>query len=293
MDSSVSGLITVQCSHTFHCLCLQGWSNNNCPVCRYSQGKNKAERCFSGGPIPNSCAVCANHEALWMCLICGHIGCGRFSGRHAYAHFEETGHTFAYELESQRVWDYAGDQYVHRLIQSKTDGKLVELPSSNASGGGGNKTGPHGIAGDEIAKIEAISIEFSDLLTTQLDSQRSYYAEKVMKLKEDLSSANSKRDGARQEIRRINELLTTSKLEMAEQEMRRKEQEGVLLGKIRVLEEEVVPGLERDRARIEKKLEKATELCECNREANDDLRKATTTADHSDMPSSLTPQGPR
>lgn len=42
-------------------------------------------------------------------------------------HFEETGHTFAYELESQRVWDYAGDQYVHRLIQSKTDGKLVEV----------------------------------------------------------------------------------------------------------------------------------------------------------------------
>lgn len=62
-----------------------------------------------------------------MCLICGHVGCGRFSGRHAYAHFEETGHTFAYELDSQRVWDYAGDQYVHRLIQSKTDGKLVEV----------------------------------------------------------------------------------------------------------------------------------------------------------------------
>ena len=33
------------------------------------------------------------------------------------------------ELETQRVWDYAGDGYVHRLIQSKTDGKLVEVPS--------------------------------------------------------------------------------------------------------------------------------------------------------------------
>ena len=62
-----------------------------------------------------------------MCLICGHVGCGRFSNKHAEAHFEETGHTFAYELETQRVWDYAGDQYVHRLIQSKTDGKLVEV----------------------------------------------------------------------------------------------------------------------------------------------------------------------
>ena len=62
-----------------------------------------------------------------MCLICGHVGCGRFSNRHAHDHFVETGHTFAYEIESQRVWDYAGDQYVHRLIQNKTDGKLVEV----------------------------------------------------------------------------------------------------------------------------------------------------------------------
>lgn len=30
-------------------------------------------------------------------------------------------------METHRVWDYAGDNYVHRLIQSKTDGKLVEL----------------------------------------------------------------------------------------------------------------------------------------------------------------------
>lgn len=32
-------------------------------------------------------------------------------------------------METQRAWDYAGDNYVHRLIQSKTDGKLVELNS--------------------------------------------------------------------------------------------------------------------------------------------------------------------
>jgi hypothetical protein len=30
-------------------------------------------------------------------------------------------------LESQRVWDYTGDGYVHRLIQNLVDGKLVEL----------------------------------------------------------------------------------------------------------------------------------------------------------------------
>lgn len=144
MDANVTGLITVQCSHTFHCMCLKGWTNNNCPVCRYTQGRTKNDKSWVGQQF-NSCAVCSNTEVslnislksrnsltnviqhLWMCLVCGHVGCGRFSGRHAHAHFEETGHTFAYELDSQRVWDYAGDQYVHRLIQSKTDGKLVEV----------------------------------------------------------------------------------------------------------------------------------------------------------------------
>lgn len=134
-------------SHTFHCMCLKGWMNNNCPVCRYSSGRSRAEASL-GIARPTQCAVCAapdvsfsfvavcdkdenlmhaTSQSLWMCLVCGHVGCGRFSGKHAEAHFEESGHTYAYELETQRVWDYAGDQYVHRLIQSKTDGKLVEV----------------------------------------------------------------------------------------------------------------------------------------------------------------------
>lgn len=42
-------------------------------------------------------------------------------------HWKETQHCYSLELETRRVWDYVGDNYVHRLIQSKTDGKLVEL----------------------------------------------------------------------------------------------------------------------------------------------------------------------
>ena len=42
-------------------------------------------------------------------------------------HFEETNHTYAMQLDNKRVWDYAGDNYVHRIIQSKGDGKLVEF----------------------------------------------------------------------------------------------------------------------------------------------------------------------
>lgn len=53
----------------------------------------------------------------------------RYKQGHASDHWQESSHCYALELETQRVWDYAGDGYVHRLIQSKTDGKLVEVPS--------------------------------------------------------------------------------------------------------------------------------------------------------------------
>jgi BRCA1-associated protein len=60
-------------------------------------------------------------------LICGHVGCGRYVEAHAFRHYEATQHTFSMQLGSQRVWNYFGDNYVHRLIQNKSDGKLVEV----------------------------------------------------------------------------------------------------------------------------------------------------------------------
>lgn len=89
------------------------------------------------------------------------------------------------ELETQRVWDYAGDGYVHRLIQNKADGKLVELPSAAASTGvTARDTGLGPSPADALSaeKIEAIGIEYSYLLTSQLDSQRSYYEEQTLEL---------------------------------------------------------------------------------------------------------------
>lgn len=47
-----------------------------------------------------------------MCLLCGHVGCGRYQGGHAARHYEQTMHLYAIELDSQRVWDYAGDACV-------------------------------------------------------------------------------------------------------------------------------------------------------------------------------------
>ena len=64
-----------------------------------------------------------------------------------FRHFEETNHTYSMQLGSNRVWDYAGDNYVHRLVQNKGDGKLVEV----------NEGGNNG--GDDHEKLDSITLE--------------------------------------------------------------------------------------------------------------------------------------
>ncbi|KAI8924381.1 hypothetical protein BC831DRAFT_436543 [Entophlyctis helioformis] len=166
MDASATGLLTIVCHHTFHCSCIMKWGDSTCPVCRYSSSRDDPPQAASsssasqtptslapsGQPDGNACFECASQRNLWICLICGNIGCGRYVQGHAHKHFTDTSHVYSLELETQRVWDYAGDGYVHRIIQNKADGKLVELPppltgpsSSNANGmaGGGMASSGH------------------------------------------------------------------------------------------------------------------------------------------------------
>ncbi|KAG5438666.1 hypothetical protein PCK2_000929, partial [Pneumocystis canis] len=105
MDASVTGLLTILCQHTFHCQCLSKWGENNCPVCRHSQQKDV----LNASRADSQCLICKIQKNLWVCLICGHIGCGRYDLAHAYDHYTSTGHSYSMDLETERVWDYAGD----------------------------------------------------------------------------------------------------------------------------------------------------------------------------------------
>ncbi|KAF8498653.1 hypothetical protein F5888DRAFT_193739 [Russula emetica] len=256
MDSAVTGLVTVPCSHTFHCECLSKWGDSRCPVCRYSQNLRTSHPSSASGarsaPIPfadpsapalSSCADCNSTTSLWICLICGNIGCGRYGRAHAHAHYERTTHLYALELETQRVWDYAGDGYVHRLIQNKADGKLVELPSASMrsiddSGVGGPS------ASDSLTaeKIEAIGIEYSYLLTSQLDSQRSFYEEQTVALQAEVASLKDAVALIRQEAE------SSRAATIAEETRRRRE------------EDERFSEMLRDKQRVEKKSERFAEV---------------------------------
>ena len=233
---------------------------HRCPVCRYSQTllhshPTSPNTSRSTRPIPFSsstsgtersqCADCGSTTNLWICLICGNIGCGRYGRAHAHAHYVSTTHLYALELETQRVWDYAGDGYVHRLIQNKADGKLVELPSAAAAvGTRGEGTGGGPTAADALTaeKIEAIGIEYSYLLTSQLDSQRTFYEEQTAELRSQVDA-----------MRKLIEQMS-SELELGRTRAREDAAQRAREDEARIAE------LEREKIKAEKRAEKASEL---------------------------------
>ncbi|MCJ1399216.1 hypothetical protein MMC11_002418 [Xylographa trunciseda] len=212
------------------------WRGSGCPVCRYTQddlGKRLHNSDIEAGL--NECTICRSDSNLWICLICGNVGCGRYDAAHAFLHYQQSSHCFAMDLTSQRVWDYASDGYVHRIVQNKTDGKLVELPSTNDT-----SLPLDDITDDYLPreKLDSIGLEYTHLLTSQLESQRLYFEEKVERAADKASQAA---------------LAATKATEAASEAL-------VQLKELQAAHEnlakDVIPTIERDRDRAFRKAEK-------------------------------------
>jgi BRCA1-associated protein len=104
------------CNHKFHNECLQQWGDSSCPVCRYSVHSSHN----------TSCAICATTSNLWMCLICGHVGCGRYNLAHARDHYTATNHCYSLEVQTGRVRPF----WVQ--VQACTYPGIVALPSMSS-----------------------------------------------------------------------------------------------------------------------------------------------------------------
>ncbi|CAN0561076.1 unnamed protein product, partial [Ectocarpus sp. 12 AP-2014] len=118
MEHMESRVLTTVCNHSFHVECLMKWQDSPCPVCRFHHN-NASEA--------STCQECQATDNLWVCLICGSVLCGSRHEDHIRGHYNSTLHAYAIEIETQQVWDFAGDGFVHRLIHNKADGKLVEI----------------------------------------------------------------------------------------------------------------------------------------------------------------------
>ncbi|OJI98533.1 hypothetical protein ASPVEDRAFT_465941 [Aspergillus versicolor CBS 583.65] len=234
MDET-TGLLTIICQHVFHCTCLQKWKGSGCPVCRYTQDDfRKTSQSLPFDDETAECSVCHSDVNLWVCLICGNVGCGRYDSAHAFAHYTQTSHTFAMDLSTQRVWDYVGDAYVHRIIQSKTDGKLVELPAADNSA----LDPPDWTDAVPREKLENMSVEYTHLLTSQLESQRAYFEGILERAVDKASQASAAASLAQEAADTATATLRSLQVEHDK------------------FNNETVPGLERDKVRAEKRAEK-------------------------------------
>ncbi|KAK4241761.1 hypothetical protein C8A03DRAFT_40855 [Achaetomium macrosporum] len=248
MDDT-TGLMTILCQHVFHCTCLQTWKGSGCPVCRATNPKpnqdgydpdNPYSQPFGSG-VSNICSNCNCTDDLWICLICGNVGCGRYNGGHAKEHWKLTAHSFSLELETQHVWDYAGDMWVHRLIRDKGDGKIVEFPGSNNAN---DRQAPGASQEDVVprAKLDSIGMEYTHLLTSQLESQRVYFEEMVSKAADKAAKASAAAESASAQAAEALKQLAALREEH------------------RVLKEETLPSLERELAREKNRATKSAEL---------------------------------
>lgn len=113
------------------------------------------------------------------------------------------------------------------------------------------------------------------MLTTQLDSQRAYYAEKVNKLRDDLTSAERSKKKAEGTVETLQAQLDKMKKEQEAHQSSQSTEAASLRERLRTLEEEIVPSLERDRKRLEKKLEKANDLARILHKDLDSERSVT------------------
>ena len=200
MDET-TGLLTILCQHVFHCACLEKWRGSGCPVCRYTHSPSYTfpyPRPYGSNSKTDedsepTCSVCASTSSVWVCLICGNLGCGRYDSAHAYAHYETTSHCYAMDISTQHVWDYAGDGYVHRLIQSKPDSSshLIDQPrhENEAFRSEGGDSVPR-------EKMESMAAEYTYLLTSQLEGQRRYFEEQVERAVDKASQASARADEA-------------------------------------------------------------------------------------------------
>jgi BRCA1-associated protein len=130
--------------------------------------------------------------------------------------------------------------WVHRLIRDKGDSKVIELPSSSRSGLSGARA-DHDVDMVPREKLEGIGMEYTHLLTSQLESQRVYFEELVGKAVAKASTASTAATSAAQ---RAEEAISRlGELEKENSELK-----------------EAVKGLERDLEKEKKKGERSAEV---------------------------------
>ncbi|MES1910889.1 MAG: hypothetical protein MHM6MM_003411 [Cercozoa sp. M6MM] len=201
---------TVQCKHTFHWRCVLQWQREHsltgdacCPLCRCSLIPTTLNENVT------RCAECTLTEELWMCLVCGHVGCGRRQNAHARKHYESTFHAYASHVSDGRVWDYASDDFTERVVLA------INADDNN---GGAKLVATADASNADKGKLTQVADEFQALLTRELDEQRRFYERRLQQLATedaDIDELRKQQSQVEQRVAHLQEVLQGLRNEVA------------------------------------------------------------------------------
>ncbi|XP_055822717.1 BRAP2 RING ZnF UBP domain-containing protein 1 [Solanum dulcamara] len=255
LDQDTSGIQSTLCDHSFQCSCVSKWTYLACQVCRLCQQQDEKP----------ACSVCGTMKNLCVCLICGFVGCGRYEKKHAIKHWTDAAHHYSLELETQQIWDYVGDKYVHRLNQSKGDSKLVTVDSRCTAAEGectscGDDEDSRFSGALFSSKVDSIVDEYNNLLASQLETQRQHYESLLAEARSGKESSIS-RAVEKAVFSKMNDLQ--AKIEMYTEETKSVAERNQVLLKIQELSQtKYRETAERERLLLKSKDEKKLDLKE-------------------------------
>jgi BRCA1-associated protein len=223
-----SSILTTVCNHTFHLGCLLQWQDSPCPVCRYDHSglNDTLSTCHVCGTTDHNyvCLICGVISCVAATGVASHPSCSpagdeqssasapppaaaaatttttvqaqrSFAASHARKHYDETLHAYALDTTTQHVWDFAGQGYVHRLLQNKQDGKLVEVHDPHSASQ--ERSTQPGLSDQQETqvlhrKLEGFASQYYTLLKSQLEQQRSYYQAQLEEIKREFERQHPK-----------------------------------------------------------------------------------------------------
>lgn len=176
--------VTTLCQHSFHLQCYAQLPSGSaeCPLCRFSVYEllNDAR-----------CEVCGTYEDLWVCLICGHVACGRARRDHQQEHYRSSGHSCSWQSSTNRIWNQRSRMFLHQEVALLLDGAEAEAEGSRST----EREGEESSAGmdrlrnmswaepldEELqealneSKEEAVACYYSEFLQQLAEEQQCYY----------------------------------------------------------------------------------------------------------------------
>eukprot|EP01029_Cantina_marsupialis_P018853 TRINITY_DN43654_c0_g1_i1.p1 TRINITY_DN43654_c0_g1~~TRINITY_DN43654_c0_g1_i1.p1 ORF type:complete len:508 (+),score=129.99 TRINITY_DN43654_c0_g1_i1:49-1524(+) len=208
-----------------------------------------------------TCEECGENSNLWICLLCGYVGCGRLSNRHSLDHYVTSDHSFSMEIDTHRVWDYYGDRYVHRFpedIPVFTDTSEIEQLTMKTQKSGGFFDG----SDDRIKKFESLSLECNAILAAELESQLYYFEGQVGQLNAAKERNETSLEGIK-EIQRKEETEHQEKMDSLKTDLESQTNKLKILQNEKVFLDDVLPGLrEKNATLIDKQKEWNEKLVE-------------------------------